>query len=73
MHSLQTSSLESNVENLAFISGVCLYFNHLKSTAPHLSIKDLNTETSNGCSKSVVCSSNFNIVTLLILVCLMVS
>ena len=45
MHSLHTSSLESNVEN---------------------------TETSNGCSKSVVCSSNFNIVTLLILVCLMV-
>ena len=71
--SLQTSSFESNVENLAFVSVVRLFFNRLKSTSLHLSFKDLKTETSNGCSKSVVSGSNFNIVTLLILTCLIVS
>ena len=39
--SLQTSPLESNVENSAFVSSVRLFFNRLKSTFPHLSFKDL--------------------------------
>ena len=38
----------------------------------YLSFKDLNTKSSNGCSKSVVCGSNFDIVTVFILACLMV-